>query len=167
MPAKTAVERGEDAVKDRAGASENLEICHRVPGRLRVKARFIRDMPLSPRDLEHRLTRGSGVKAVRVRKTTGSVIILYDPGAQDQEEILRRIGQGLREASRAGPSPEGPRTPDTPISRRSTRTKASIPWHLANALALTAFMAYGLFRRLVAGRPPGDPRWPWRLPTSP
>jgi hypothetical protein len=74
-----------------AAPTEVLELVHHHPGRLRVRADVLRD----DAELAERITRAldgvPGISRVLHNARTGSVLIEYEPGLADPEQIVERI----------------------------------------------------------------------------
>jgi len=125
-------------------------ICHQLPTRLRVRHPILRHDPRLSRLLEQRLNRLEGVWKAQVRPTTGSVILSYDPRKMETRHIILRLSADLAEALNrlAGKADPGRRR-----IRHKPYPAPSLACHLINAVALSAFMAFVLIKRLFFGSP--------------
>jgi len=68
-----------------------VEVIHVMPGRVRLRARFLRKNPEEAHRLEDRLAQLPGVSTVDVSARTGSILILHEPGVDESfwEELER------------------------------------------------------------------------------
>jgi hypothetical protein len=77
-------------------------VVHALEGRLRLKVPEIKGAAAKALELERHLQQLHGVECVSASPATGSVLILYNPGVSDQEEIFFFLMQ-----SGYLPQPEG------------------------------------------------------------
>jgi hypothetical protein len=64
---------------------------HTVPGRLRIKIPELKGNGLSSSTLEQALLRMEGVRSASVKRTTGSVVVCYNPNTFTAEAVLAVI----------------------------------------------------------------------------
>jgi hypothetical protein len=64
---------------------------HSLEGRLRIKIPRIKGAAGLAQEVERRLRQSPGLEYVSANPTTGSVLILYDPGLTTQEDILSSL----------------------------------------------------------------------------
>jgi hypothetical protein len=75
---------------------------HNVPGRLRVKTPFIKGREKSAQHAEVFLGQIRGVFSISTNIVTGSIIINYDPGKIDPQELLKILQtRGIFDPSKA------------------------------------------------------------------
>ncbi len=61
---------------------------HALEGRPRIKLPKIKRASIEAREVERHLKQLTGVESVSANPTTGNVLILYNPGVIEQEEII-------------------------------------------------------------------------------
>jgi hypothetical protein len=76
------------------------QVLHVTPGRLRV--RLSREATQTLTEVEAGLKRVSGVTAVRPNSLTGNVLVLFDPGRVDAQQILSQLA-AIEETIAAAP----------------------------------------------------------------
>jgi hypothetical protein len=86
-PGSNGAARSESAPEQR-----ELALLHWVPGRLRLRSAALRGHPERAAELEARLRSRPGVRSASANPLTGSVLVLYDPPAEEPPaEALQRI----------------------------------------------------------------------------
>ncbi len=61
---------------------------HALEGRLRIKLPEIKRAALKAREVERQLKQFAGVESASANPTTGNVLILYNPNAVEQRELI-------------------------------------------------------------------------------
>lgn len=135
--------------------SVRIELCHAVPGRLRLKVPLLSHIIGARDKFEGHLEQVPGVQRVLIRSGTGSLIVFYDRAVCTTSRMLDRIERHLSSSSAAAPFPSAARREPAQKPRHPSAYGGVIGWTLFNALALTAFMGYSLLRRLFTGAVPG------------
>ena len=124
-------------------AAGALVLAHHHPGRLRLRSESFCDVPPGgePAEVVARvqaaLTREKGVRAVDLRRRSGSVLVTYEPGIADPNVLIDIVSQ----VSALGP----PITEDELRARRSDR-------RLTDGLVALARGFDALTRELTGGR---------------
>src|SRR5919106_831558 len=81
------------------------EVVHHIPGRMRIKAPFLRDAGADSEQISQLLAPLEGLKQVDFSPITGSVLLHYDPDIHDEfterltEYIHRTMGLNLLPAT--------------------------------------------------------------------
>jgi cation-transporting P-type ATPase C len=151
------IERSTKGVVMTSTAKECLIVCHRVPGRLRVKLWVPSRSRGSDERVEHLLNRTAFVKKAEIRKTTGSIILYYDKeklGGPDNFMDLLVSELGIEWRNKGNPLKERTWIPSrNTFERRGGRSRGYLLWHLATSLGLSGFLAYAAARRFVLKSP--------------
>lgn len=64
---------------------------HSVEGRLRIKVPAIRGSGVNAATIKGALEQLSGIRFVKANPTTGNILVLFDPHALTQQEIIDRL----------------------------------------------------------------------------
>jgi hypothetical protein len=72
---------------------EHLELAHHHPGRLRVRANALIDALEVVQQVRESLDAVPGILSVRYTAQTGSLLVEYEPGHADADEIILRIAE--------------------------------------------------------------------------
>jgi len=72
---------------------EHLEIAHHHPGRLRVRAHALIDALDLVQRIRESLDAAPGILAVKYTAQTGSLLVEYEPGHADADDIILRIAE--------------------------------------------------------------------------
>jgi copper chaperone CopZ len=98
-------------------ATRAIAVAHSSPGRLRLRLAWLREKPGRAEEIADRLAELAGVEEVRVRRSTGSVLCLYDPGVADEARIVDAVAAICNvRAARPGEREETAR-PQRPAAR--------------------------------------------------
>jgi hypothetical protein len=92
---------------------EALELVHHHPGRLRVRARAFEKGPAGDEvvtRVRQRLDGMTGVLNAAFTRSTGSVLVLYEPGIVEPDEIVAEIADAA-DLDLPGPETRDPRRP--------------------------------------------------------
>jgi len=73
---------------------EHLELAHHHPGRLRVRADSLVDALDVVQRIRESLDDVPGILSVKYTAQTGSLLVEYEPGHADADEIILRIAEG-------------------------------------------------------------------------
>jgi hypothetical protein len=76
-----------------AGEREHLEIAHHHPGRLRVRADALIDALDVVQRIRESLDAAPGILSVKYTAQTGSLLVQYEPGHADADDIILRIAE--------------------------------------------------------------------------
>jgi len=76
---------------DSAVPREHLELAHHHPGRLRVRADSLIDADDVVQQIRARLDAVPGIASVKYTAQTGSLLVEYEPGHADADDIILRI----------------------------------------------------------------------------
>ncbi|HID29180.1 MAG TPA: cation-translocating P-type ATPase [Desulfobacterales bacterium] len=133
---------------------QEFEVCHSIPGRLRVKLPSTLRCETHFRHLEKWLSRKGSLQRVEVRRSTGSVILVYDPEEMQPHTLMDLLGQGLNWQAINSPQ-NGPQRAYPESSQEGRHGNAPRTWagHLLNVVALTAFMGYIFIKRVLLKSP--------------
>jgi Heavy metal associated domain 2 len=66
----------------------DIEIVHQLPGRLRIRAAWLKGDAGAGEEVKYRLAQIAGVKAVRANASTGSLLVEYDAAAVSPGKII-------------------------------------------------------------------------------
>jgi cation-transporting P-type ATPase C len=135
---------------------DNLRLCHSVPGRLRLQSKVLRQSAIVHRDLEISLSQIDHVQKAEVRKTTGSLIIVYDSNSKGPEKIIEEVNRILQSENNHAANlieKDQPIHAKQPYEQQNRRDSRALVGHLVNAVALTAFVAYVLVRKIFFRSP--------------
>jgi Heavy metal associated domain 2 len=69
-----------------------IEIVHRLPGRVRIRAAWLKGNAGAGQDPKRRLAEITGVKAVTANTSTGSLLVEYDPATVAPGKIIDALG---------------------------------------------------------------------------
>jgi hypothetical protein len=72
---------------------EHLELAHHHPGRLRVRADVLIDALDVVQRIRESLDAVPGILSVRYTAQTGSVLVEYEPGLADADDVILRIAE--------------------------------------------------------------------------
>jgi hypothetical protein len=72
---------------------EHLEIAHHHPGRLRVRADALIDALEIVQRIRESLDASPGILSVKYTAQTGSLLVEYEPGHAQADDIIRRIAE--------------------------------------------------------------------------
>jgi hypothetical protein len=153
---------------------EPLRVVHALPGRLRLRWPQLHSEPERAGEIADRLVREHGVLDVTVNPGTGSLLVVYDPAAQDARSVARIALEATGARRVLAPDEESPR-PAAPApggpSRLAVATAAFFEelnadvrrateggTDLATLLPL-AFVGFGLLEVAVTGDVPAPPWW--------
>ncbi|AGA91597.1 hypothetical protein Thimo_2901 [Thioflavicoccus mobilis 8321] len=106
------------------------EICHRIPGRLRLRIPALRDNPALARRLTARLRGHAAVADARANPACASLILHLKPGRSDEVAALSSIAAALSEMPvSAPPAPRARqmRAPRRSSGRRQARPARTVP----------------------------------------
>ncbi|MGD8541556.1 MAG: cation-translocating P-type ATPase, partial [Desulfobacteraceae bacterium] len=121
-------------------------ICHSVPGRLRVKMKYLFGARRKSQMLKHRLQSHANIRYVKLRFNTGSIIVGYDSQVLSRDDILKLL-QSLWESL-------PPVTQDMPVSPyRKTEVLGPSVFYLVHAIFLGGFLFYVLLRSFLRQSP--------------
>jgi hypothetical protein len=73
---------------------EHLELAHHHPGRLRVRADSLVDALDVVQRIRESLDEVPGILSVKYTAQTGSLLVEYEPGHADADDIILRIAEG-------------------------------------------------------------------------
>jgi len=103
---------------DGAGHREHLELAHHHPGRLRVRADSLIDAHEVVQEIRESLDAVPGIASIKYTAQTGSLLLEYEPGHADADDIILRIAnaaglelpldEGVRSAPARPSSPSAP-----------------------------------------------------------
>ena len=99
------------------------------------------------------MNRLKGVQKAEVRPSTGSVIVLYDPKKISTQHLIDSLSSNLQRTLRRCAEEGGKKGPGQLQARHKSSWKTSLTYHLVNATALSAFMAYALIRKFLFKSP--------------
>jgi len=132
-----------------AGPS-HFEVCHWVPGRVRVKARAIRAAEKKAHDLAYWLNRQAGVREASASPITGSIILHYDPSTP-RETLFELLNQAISDLPRL--TDLAPEPCPGALERLRSGEAPSLGWGLAKVAAITGFLGLNLIRSVWWGAP--------------
>jgi hypothetical protein len=72
---------------------EHLELAHHHPGRLRVRAAALVDALDVVQRIRESLDAVPGIVSVKYTAQTGSILVEYEPGLADADEVILRIAE--------------------------------------------------------------------------
>jgi len=140
------------------GESEHNSLCilhHAVPGRMRFKS--VQGIPESSvPGIHHRIAQMSGVSKVRVRITTGSIIVWYFPRNTREQDLVEHIKVIVQAVLNGEPGEEGMGSVQNrgqPVQRDEQRGTRRLIIHGLTAAGLTLLLIYSFWRRVVRRRP--------------
>jgi copper chaperone CopZ len=81
-----------------------FEIVHRLPGRVRIRAVWLKGNVGAAQDAKRRLAEITGVKAVTANASTGSLLVEYDPATVSRGKIIDALGAAGRSVTAAKPA---------------------------------------------------------------
>lgn len=70
-----------------------IKVVHAVPGRIRVKVSKVKENPTLAGEIERQLSTIQGIRRVEANPVTGSVLVLYDPGAMTSLNPLLALSE--------------------------------------------------------------------------
>ena len=73
-------------------SAPEIEIVHRLPGRLRIRAGWLKGNAGAGQEAQRRLADITGVKAVTANASTGSLLVDYDPATVSPGKIIDALG---------------------------------------------------------------------------
>ena len=73
-------------------SAPEIEIVHRLPGRLRIRAGWLKGNAGAGQDAKRRLAEVTGVKAVTANASTGSLLVEYDAATVSPGKIIDALG---------------------------------------------------------------------------
>jgi hypothetical protein len=149
-----------------------IELCHEIPGRLRLRLDWLRAHPELAEPLADRLAALDESIEVRVRAWTGSVLCEYDPERLDVDSIVAAVRRHTRATKLRRPGERPP--PETPArAPGDVRVRGAVneAFHGMNrgvlrvtdgrldlgALTGLAFLAAGALEIAVTRRVPAPP----------
>jgi len=132
---------------------EGLVVCHRIPGRLRIKIASIRDSKDVSRQLEGRLHQIDGIERAEARFTTGSVILIYDQDRIKASQLIQNVTESLRNLPKNSWDKSEAGCARNLTARNSVPTSPSILYHFLNAIALGGFLIYSVLRSVFFKSP--------------
>jgi hypothetical protein len=74
--------------------SEQVQILHHVPGRIRIKVLRLRDKPQACKAIDDMAAAIQGVQSIKAHPVTGSVLVHYDKADPD---VMHRLEQALEQ----------------------------------------------------------------------
>jgi len=132
----------------RSTAEIDFQVCHRTEGRIRLRVPFLWNNPSRSFQLERLLIRNAIFTSVRVRPTTGCVILGYNQDLAGTHDVLYALGKNLDDLRSMPPRDLIPDEP--PPGHRNSST---VRHELLHVLALTGFSLFYLFRLFVTKSP--------------
>lgn len=69
-----------------------IEIVHRLPGRLRIRVAWLKGNAGAGQDAKRRLAEITGVKAITANASTGSLLVEYDAAMVSPGKIIGALG---------------------------------------------------------------------------
>ena len=94
-----------------SAADDRLEIVSHYPGRLRVRAEAFRALPEVADEVVEHLCAREGIRGARAVRTTGSLVIEYDPRAIQLPELVQEVLRTSGIGAIAGDLAERDRSP--------------------------------------------------------
>lgn len=90
---KEAAVAAANAVRGGACVSApEIEVVHQLPGRLRIRAAWLKGDAGAGQDAKRRLAEITGVKAVTANASTGSLLVEYDAATISPSKIIDALG---------------------------------------------------------------------------
>ena len=132
-------------------ASPSFQLCHSIPGRLRVKVPDIRLAEKKAYALEHWLSRQAEIQTVTASSVTGSVILYFDPSTTSVPALYALLDEGIANLPQLlevvpWPCPKPP-------AEMEPRSEFSLKLGLARILGLTGFLGFNLISSFLGGAP--------------
>lgn len=152
-------------VKPRAGGGlrrdmlrqAGMEVRHAMPGRLRVRIRLLRRRPDLARRLCMRALTFGGVVHAETRRTTGSLVILYQAGTTSSRTLLERLYDSVLDLAEqprlAEPEAEESPLPAGPACACCSRGPTARSGAQGRALWLSGAMLYAGLRLWILHLP--------------
>lgn len=131
-----------------ATEQRKFELCHSIPGRLRLKVKAIRHAEEEARALAFWLSRQAGIREATASPLTGSVILHYDPSTSP-EDLFDLLNQALSDLPQLLATVPRPCPP--PLEQLRTEEAPSLTWGLARVIGITAFLGVNLIRSVFLG----------------
>jgi hypothetical protein len=127
-----------------------FQLCHAIPGRVRLKARAIRAAEKQAHALAYWLNRQAGVREASASPITGSILLHYDPSTS-RETILEMVNRALGDLPRL--TDLAPGSCPGALERLRSGEAPSLGWGLAKVAAITGFLGLNLIRSVWWGAP--------------
>jgi cation-transporting P-type ATPase C len=136
-----------------AAAQEGLVVCHRVPGRLRIKITSVRNAKDPSIHLENLLKQIDGVKQAEARSSTGSIILFYDKDRINASQIMQQIAETLKKRPKDFSDDDGGACVRDLAANSKFPPSSPILYYLLNAVVLGGFLVYSVLRSVLIKSP--------------
>ncbi len=131
------------------GETSACQVCHAIPGRLRLKVPAIYRREEEAASLAHWLTLQESISAASAQPVTGSLVISYR-GEVSLPALLALVAEGVRQLPDllAATPPWSARLEEVRLEQNDR-----LAWGIRKLAALTGFLGLNLFKSLVWGAP--------------
>lgn len=130
-----------------------LVVCHRLPGRLRIKIASVRNAKDLSRHLEGRLNRIDGIEQARARPSTGSVILVYDDDRIKASQLIEHVTENLRNMLQNASTDDENACLRSVAAPKTAPASLPIRYLFLNVVALGGFLLYSALRSVFLKSP--------------